>query len=469
MRQQAGLNLIIVLTLLGLTLMVSACGSEPETPTAAVTAPIPTSSEIDSGATIPVEETDSSTAGDLSEIVADRTPVPTPTAGPVAMVVEEIASESILADKSFLGLATEDWLNLGISILFVAIGYVLGVWLLFSLLKRVVRRTKTQFDDDFLAAIGPELKWLVAVFLTRYAVLRLDFWSDGQRTFLDDLIFILAFGIVYFIVLRLIEFAVIWYQHYLEPDDDKQRLDPLIIMLKRLGYIFASIVLLSFALSHFGINITVLSAAIIFAVLVIVIGAKAAVSDAISGFIILLDQPFRVGDTIFIKELDTRGDVLEIGTRTTRLRTRDNREVIVPNSQIGESQVVNYSYPDPRLRIQTDIGVDYGTDMDRVRQVIQQTVQSVEGVLHEKPVNVYFLTFGDSARQVRVRWWIDNYNNEKRMLDRVNAALERALDEAGIELPNTTYDLHLKMVGESGGPAKKTLSEASGGQTGNEM
>jgi small-conductance mechanosensitive channel len=139
---------------------------------------------------------------------------------------------------------------------------------------------------------------------------------------------------------------------------------------------------------------------------------------------------------------------LEISTRTTRIRTGDNREVIVPNSQIGTSQVINYTYPDPRYRVQTDIGVAYGSDYDQVRRVIKDAVRGVEGVLPDKPVDVFFRQFGDSTRMMRVRWWIDNYDDENPMLDQVNAALESALDEAGIDMPFNTYALNVRMEDE---------------------
>jgi small-conductance mechanosensitive channel len=110
----------------------------------------------------------------------------------------------------------------------------------------------------------------------------------------------------------------------------------------------------------------------------------AQVTDALTGFIILIDQPFRVGDDILIRDLNTQGNVMEIGTRTTRIRTHDNREVIIPNSQMSQSQVVNYTYPDPKYRLQTDIGVAYGADFHKMRQVINETVRAVEGVLEDK-------------------------------------------------------------------------------------
>ena len=78
-------------------------------------------------------------------------------------------------------------------------------------------------------------------------------------------------------------------------------------------------------------------------------------SDAINGFLILMDEPFRIGDRIEIRDLDTWGDVVDIGLRTTRILTLDNRMVILPNSKIGKSQIVNYSFPDPKYRVQTTI------------------------------------------------------------------------------------------------------------------
>ena len=163
----------------------------------------------------------------------------------------------------------------------------------------------------------------------------------------------------------------------------------------------------------------------------------------------MADQPFREGDSVHIKELGTWGDVLDIGTRTTRIRTKDNRELIVPNSQIVKSQVVNYNYPDTRYRQQTDIGVAYGIDIERIRKAATDAVRGVKYVLDDEPVDVYFIEFGDSARRVRVRWWIATFHEDWPALDEVNVALESAFEKAGIELPYETYDLRVHM--EDGG------------------
>ena len=80
--------------------------------------------------------------------------------------------------------------------------------------------------------------------------------------------------------------------------------------------------------------------------------------------------------------------------------------VIVLNSTTGNNQVVNYTFPDPRYRIQLDIGIGYGTKIPTVRQTIVDAVRQVEGVLPDKPVDAIYNEMGDSSMIFRVRWWV---------------------------------------------------------------
>jgi small-conductance mechanosensitive channel len=202
-------------------------------------------------------------------------------------------------------------------------------------------------------------------------------------------------------------------------------------------------------LSHFGINITALVAALGIGGLAFSLAAQDTLSDAIAGFIILADRPYRVGDRIEIQGVGTWGDVVEIGLRTTRIRTRDNRMVIVPNSMIGRNQVINYTYPDPLYRIQTHVSIAYGTDIQTARRVIVEAVRDLEDVLPDKPVDALYLEMGESAMIFRVRWWIESYVDTRRVIDRVNTALQEALDTAGIKMPYPTQNLYLQVDPET--------------------
>jgi MscS family membrane protein len=441
--------LVLALSLILLTLLVSACGSQSTSPptTSAVTPPAPAFAEPETTGT-PAGGSSAPSVAEVAQVgtaVADRTAVPTPTPGLVQIAVDEIVTDLGLASKSFLGLTGEDWLNLALSGLIVLAGYLVGSRLLLFLLEQLVRRTSTKFDDDFLRATGDKPKWLVVLVFTRFATMRLEFLGDELRTLLDDIFFGLGWFLVLAIVLRLVDFAVKWYQDKLESAEDRTRLGPIIVVLARIAYVLVAVVMLSIGLSHFGINITALSAAVIFVALVLSLGAKDIISDAISGFIILIDQPFRAGDTIQIEELNKTGTVEEIGTRTTRIRTGDNRLVIVPNSTIGASQVINYTFPDTSYRVQIEIGVAYGSEFDQVRSLIHDAVRGIDGVLPDKPVDALIRGFGDSSRTMRVRWWIDNVNHEAPIVDRVCEALERALDSAAIDMPFVTEKIILSM------------------------
>ncbi len=94
-------------------------------------------------------------------------------------------------------------------------------------------------------------------------------------------------------------------------------------------------------LDHFNVEVSGLVATLGIGSLAIALAAQAALADTISGFIIMFDRPYRIGDRIEILELDTWGDVTDIGLRSTRIRTRDNRMAVVPNSVIAKNMVVN--------------------------------------------------------------------------------------------------------------------------------
>jgi small-conductance mechanosensitive channel len=217
------------------------------------------------------------------------------------------------------------------------------------------------------------------------------------------------------------------------------------VLVKRTGQIVLVMGYAMMVLDHFGIDFTIAVAALGIGGLALSLAAKDTLSDAISGIVIMIDQPFRIGDRIEIQELGTWGDVVDVGIRTTKIHTRDNRLVVVPNSTIGNNQVVNYTYPDPQYRVQMDIGVCYGEDIEDVRRIIVTTLRNVEGILNNRPIDALYVKMGDSTMIFRVRWWIESYEDTRRVYDKVNTALQQALDEAGIESPYHTFDINLKL------------------------
>jgi small-conductance mechanosensitive channel len=398
---------------------------------------------------------------DVATDVANRTPEPTATPGRVERRIDQFVQDTGLEGRSFLGLPLVDWIDLGISVLIIVIGYWVGIPLLARLLSWFVKRTNLKFDDSFLAHILPDLKMLIILFFMRFAVLRLNFLSDEFRTFLDDVFFILGLLVITVIAVRLINFGTRWYENELLSDEDRSRMRPVITALNRFGLFIVFVLAASIGMSHFGINIGALSLTLIVVVVVISFGARNIIGDVISGFIILADQPIRVHDGVLITEMDTWGDVLEIGTLSTRILTVDNREEIVPNSKILASKVVNYTYPDPHYRMQVDIGIAFGSDLVKARQVITDALKKVDHIVPEKMTEVLFIGFGDTNRKIRVRWWIDDYHQQWVVLNEVCTVIESALAGASIDMPFGTYNLNVKMQDENPSLDEQDAGEGS--------
>jgi small-conductance mechanosensitive channel len=238
-----------------------------------------------------------------------------------------------------------------------------------------------------------------------------------------------------------------------------------------LGYLFVIIVALTFIFAHFIVDFTLLSSAFFFFLLVVAligIAAQTAIADTINGILILIDQPFRGGDDIYINEIGSWGEVVSIGLRSTRIHTGDNREITVPNSIIGTSQIINYSHPDPTYRVQIEF-VAVGKTFDELQQLIEKTIRGVEGVLPDKPINVIYLSFGGTGRDIRVRWWIEDANNQFTVQNRVFVALEQALAEAGVETPNLTYNLNVQQEADNFQPSLRAIVKNYETDSGSEM
>ena len=118
------------------------------------------------------------------------------------------------------------------------------------------------------------------------------------------------------------------------------------------SYLKIAIIIL---LGHFNVDVSALVATLGVGSLAIALAAKEVLADMISGFIIAIDRPFGIGDRIELEQLNTWGDVQDIGLRSTRILTRDNRLVSVPNSLIGKNLVVNHSIPSTVYRVQTHV------------------------------------------------------------------------------------------------------------------
>lgn len=352
-------------------------------------------------------------------------------------------------DDIYWGLTTDQWLEIGISALILAVVLLLGRWIISLILdqfiERLTRRTSNTLDDAILDAARLPLYFLAVVLALNGVLQRLDFFPDQWNTWVKESFFLLYFLIVFVFVWRLVNQIFTWYSEEIIEKTQSGIDKNVFPFFRRLAHMLISAIGLITLFSHFQIDVTAMVTTLGIGSLAVALAARSSLEDTISGFLIMLDRPYRIGDRIELLDLDTWGDVVDIGLRSTRIRTRDNRMVVVPNSQIGKSLIVNYAYPNDQYRLQIHVGVAYGTDIEKARKVMIDTVRQVDGVLPDRKVEALFLEFGESTMIFRVRWWLESYVDTRRMFDRVNTALYNALQEAGIELPYPQLDVHHKV------------------------
>jgi small-conductance mechanosensitive channel len=377
------------------------------------------------------------------EILITPTPRPTATPGVLDRSVAEISATTGLDRQVFLGLTGEDWINLGISVLIFIFGTLILSRIVYFVLRLVVRSTASKRDDEFFIAIRRQIDTLISLIVLYFATDRLAFISVFLKETLNQIYFALAILAIAIILWKLIDLSFIWQRAKDVPEGQVDHNASLRYLFRRFLRAMVVIAAVTIVLANYGINITFILTVIVVVVIALLIAGQDMLTDTIYGFILLFDQPFGVGDRIEIKELKTWGDVVEIGVRTTRVRTRDNRLVVYPNSIVGRSQVVNYSLPDEGFRTQIDFELAYGEDPEQAEAVIVEAVRKVDGVDTNKPIDVLLMKVSKSGLTFRLRWWMKSYQDGRYAPDKVLRSVYAAMLESGIELSLDAYDINI--------------------------
>lgn len=364
-----------------------------------------------------------------------------------------------------LGLTTSDWRQIAIALGILLAGAIIGrlVVLVFEkVLPRLTRRTRTRFDDALVDSLRAPLFWLIMFLALRLALDQLTFLPSDWRTTRKDLMFVLYVFVGYLFLHKLISNMLQWYSTEIAKRTESRLDDHALPFVRRVILFVLAIIAVIVVLSHFDVDVSALVTTLGIASLAIALAAQETLSDTIAGFGIIADRPFSIGDRIEILELNTWGDVQDIGLRSTRILTRDNRMVIVPNSVIGSSLVVNHSDPSTVYRVQTHVGVADGTDLETARKVMVEAVRAQPWVMEDKPIEALFIEYGDWALIFRVRCWIEHYVETRRIMDKLNSCLYDALHEAGIEMPSPIRTVYHRVDPEHRSGLVAVVREAQG-------
>jgi small-conductance mechanosensitive channel len=196
------------------------------------------------------------------------------------------------------------------------------------------------------------------------------------------------------------------------------------------------------ALSYMKLDITPLLLGAGIVGLAIAFGVQEIVANLISGLIIMVDRPIRVGDIV---EVETAtGRVMDVGLRASTVRTLDNVNHLIPNKLIILNRITNYSKYDPKIRLQISIGVAYGSDMEKVRKTLLSIAEKHPKVLDDPPPEVRITEFGNSSVDFILFAWIDDPSSRIRIKDEINWEIDQEFRKQKITIPFPQLDVWMK-------------------------
>ncbi len=319
---------------------------------------------------------------------------------------------------------------------------------LFSVVfKRFASKTKTNFDDNLIKILHKPIfysaffiGWIVAIRKTN------NQYEIYQNQLLSDFIIsiILSFMIVVWataIFRGFVQF-IKWYGKSANSNKVfQQRMVPL---FDNIGKLIIFLACAYFLFKSWGWDVTgwLASAGVIG--IVVGLAAKDTLANFFSGIFIMADAPYKEKDYIIL-DSGERGYITSIGLRSTRIMTRDDIEITIPNSVIANSKIVNESGgPYEKERIRLNVGVAYGSDIDQVRKILMDIATSYENISNDPEPRVRLRQFGESSLMFQLLFWVDKPEMRGRVSDAIHTKIYKEFNQQGIEIPFPQRTLHIK-------------------------
>jgi MscS family membrane protein len=302
--------------------------------------------------------------------------------------------------------------------------------------KRLAGFTKTDLDDRILQRIIPHVSRLL-IMLGFYLAIRSLPLHERLVLVFSGALFVALVVIVFNLIYNALDELMHWYMKGRQAGSDDLLSRNMIPIAEKLTMLFLMGTALIIILKHFNYDIVSVVTALGIGSLAIGLAAKDTLAHMISGFTLMLDQPFRIGDRIQLAGGQI-GDVTAIGLRSTKIRTLDNQLLIIPNSDLCNTMLINQAFPDARAKGRINVGVAYGSDVEQVKGLLVATALEVESVLRDPAPEAYFASFGDSALSMALFFWVEEYSHLFAVTDRINSLLLNRFNESGIEIPFPT-------------------------------
>ena len=329
--------------------------------------------------------------------------------------------------------------NIYLKFLFILVVSVLVAFLVKLIMRQVLkplaRKTKTQIDDLIIKSIASIIFYVVLIVGFKIGIQHFEFETAIYSSIINSL-FILVIMVM---LLRIIaNFSKHWLDEWASKTESTadDRLIPLVAKILKAVTIILGFF---FVFDTWNINLSPLLATAGIAGIAIGFAVRDSLANILGGIQLVLDKTFKVGDKI---QLDSgeMGEILDIGIRSTKLKTYDHEVIYIPNGILANTKIKNFTVPDLSVRVNVNFGVEYGSDPEKVRSVILDAVKKIDSVIEEPSPVVQFLNMADSSLDFVARVWVNNwteaYSTKLKVTDEIYSALNKA--KIGIPFPTRT-------------------------------
>ena len=330
-----------------------------------------------------------------------------------------------------------------------AILYVIGSlmvakladWIITTVLSRLASRTSSTIDDRIIQILHRPIY---------YSILFMGLGISITLLQLPEIITFIFIGLFKSMAILIWSVALFqafmhfinWYSQQTKGKSIVQT--HTLPLFDNVGKVIIFMVAVYFIFISWDFNVTGWLASTTIVAMVVALAAKDTVANLFAGFFIMADTPYKPGDYINL-DGGERGYVKHIGLRSTRIMTRDDIEITLPNSLIANSKIVNESGgPLERERVRITLSVAYGSDIDQVRSILMDIAQNNENVCTKPEPRMRFRSFGDSGLNIQLLFWIEKPEDRGRITDELNTAIYKRFNKDRIEIPFPQRTLHIK-------------------------
>jgi len=306
-------------------------------------------------------------------------------------------------------------------------------------LKKWAKKTTTEVDDLIVQRIKPPFSYVMLFVGVKYALKPLALDGIWFAHLIDSIVIIAFVYIIAVILDILIEAWALEFAKKTASKLDESLLPLFQKVLKVVFFLIGGI----WVLKEWNVEIGPFLASLGIAGFVIGFAMQDSLKNIFGGVSLILDKAYQVGDKIKL-ESGELGEVIEIGIRSTKIRTYDNEVITLPNGKMASAKIQNYVQPNLQARVVVDFGVAYGINIDEVKEVINKTLQSISDILDDPAPDTIFIEMGDSALKFQARFWVDDYRNAYDKKLEATDKIYKALNEAGIEIPFPTTTVYLR-------------------------